>query len=405
VMEYVRGQSLDKVLATEPPFAIARAVRIAGSILEGLAAVHARGIVHRDLKPENVMLTTKGGDPDFVKLFDFGISTFSEAMLDPHASTDLTPSGRTMGTPFYASPEQIQGERGRDARVDIYATGVLLYQMLAGRRPFEEKTFPELCRAILERAAAPLSDARPDVPAGLEAVVRGALAKKPEARFQTALEMAQALVPFGAKIPRQEPEPTDTFTWDMRELKAREAQLRSAAAQRDGEPVRDASDGVRGEVLRVMLESLRARLGGPRYERLIDESHAAVRAVLRGPIDPAAWYPGTTLSVLETADRDYAAGDRRMLADAGRLLAQRTIGPGSRDAIVRTVTDGLPRRGAGEGRRAGRRRAARVVRCAGRRERRLRGHLVLVSYSSAASASSSGRCGVSMPARNGSHST
>ena len=338
VKEYVRGQSLAQALVQGPVLAIERAARIAGSILEGLAAVHARGIVHRDLKPENVMLTSKSGEADFVKLFDFGISTFVEAMLDPRAPTDLTPSGRTMGTPFYASPEQIQGDRGRDARVDVYATGVLLYQMLAGCRPFEQPTFPELCRAILERIPTPLPAVRADVPTELDAVVQRALAKSPGDRFQSALEMAHALVPFGAAVPRQEPDPTDTFTRDMRDLRAREVRL--PAARRE-DPPREGADAVRGEVVRVVLDSLRDRLGGPRYERLIDEADDAVRAVLRGRIDPAGWYPGATLSVLESADRDYAAGDRHMIADAGRLLARRAIGPGSRDAIVRTVTPEL----------------------------------------------------------------
>jgi len=150
VMEYVRGHNLGKLLASEPPLDVARAARIAGGILAALAAVHTRGIVHRDLKPENVILTTRDGRPDFVKLLDFGISTFVDAAGDPNGPLDLTPSGRTMSTPSYASPEQIQGDRGRDGRVDIWATGVLLYEMLAGQKPFAARNFPELCRAIVE---------------------------------------------------------------------------------------------------------------------------------------------------------------------------------------------------------------------------------------------------------------
>ncbi|WP_236604592.1 serine/threonine-protein kinase [Sandaracinus amylolyticus] len=342
VMEYVRGQSLGKLLASEPPFEVVRAARVAGGILAALGAVHTRGIVHRDLKPENVMLTTKGGQSDFVKLFDFGISTFVEAALDPSGPLDLTPSGRTMGTPFYASPEQISGERGRDARVDIWAVGVLLYQMLVGKKPFEGRNFPELCRAILESTPVHPRAIRPELPEALDAVVMRALEKDPGKRFQSASAMAAALVPFGAVPLAEEPEPTDTFTWDMRELRAREAVLRGAGARPGSDPPEglEGTAAVRGEVLSSLLEFLRDRLGGPRFERLIDDTEPSVRAVLRARLDPSAWYPGSALCVLEIADRSYAGGDRRLIADAGRSLARRSIGrdPG---ALVRTVTPEL----------------------------------------------------------------
>ncbi|MDQ3036859.1 MAG: protein kinase [Myxococcota bacterium] len=343
VMEYVRGQSLAKLLKEGPPLEPARAVQIAGGILAGLAAVHARGIVHRDLKPENVMLTTKGGSSDFVKIFDFGISTFIDAVLDPSGPNDLTPSGRTMGTPFYASPEQLQGERGRDARVDIWAVGVLLYEMLAGHKPFDRPNFPELCRSILEAKPAPLARVRAGLPAGLDAVVQRALSKHPEERFQNAAQMAAALVPFGAAPLAEEPEPTDTFTWDMRELQAREAVLRGPDGRIESSPPPsvDGVDGVRGEVLRGVLDFLRDRLGGPRYERLLADLEPELREVLRAKIDVAAWYPVSTLAVLEEADRGFAAGDRRLIAEAGRHLARRAIGRGSPEALVRTVTPEL----------------------------------------------------------------
>ena len=336
VMEYVRGQSLGTLLASEPPLEVARAARIAGGILAALAAVHARGIVHRDLKPENVMLTTKNGQPDFVKLFDFGISTFVEAVSDPSGPLDLTPSGRTMGTPFYASPEQIQGDRGRDARVDIWAVGVLLYEMLARQRPFAARNFPDLCRAILEQQPRPLRSLRSDVPAALEALVMRALEKDPARRFQSAAQMAGALVPFGAAPLAEEPEPTDTFTYDLRELRAREERERREAI----EPAPAGEASVRGEVLAAMLDFLRHRLGGPRYERLLEELDADVRSLARAPIEPSRWYPARALTALEVADRGFAGGDRRLIADAGRYLARRSIGRDT-GALVRTVTPEL----------------------------------------------------------------
>ena len=156
VMEYVRGKSVAKVLRSEGPIPWQRAVDIAGQVLAALGAVHARGIVHRDLKPENVLLTVRNGRQDFVKVFDFGVAAFVETAWDATREPDLTPSGRTMGTPYYASPEQLSGSSGRDARVDLYAVGVLLYEMIAGHRPFNGKNFPDLCRQIMSADPTPL---------------------------------------------------------------------------------------------------------------------------------------------------------------------------------------------------------------------------------------------------------
>ena len=341
VMEYVRGRSLAKVLMTEAPLEIGRAARIAGQILSGLAAVHARGIVHRDLKPENVMLTVRHAQPDFVKLFDFGISTFTDAELEPTGTLDLTPTGRTMGTPFYASPEQIQGDRGRDARVDIYAVGVLLFEMLTGHRPFERANFPDLCRAIVEEPPPPLHVFRRDIPAGLDAVVRRALAKSPEVRFQSAREMRIALTPFGAAPVSEEPEPTDTFTLDMRELRAREELLRGPDGRIESSPPpAGPHEELRGDVVISLLEHVRGRVGGPRYQRLLDDVGVAA-SVARAPVDPMVWYDGSVLAILDECDRAFAANDRRTHADAGRALARRVIGKGAREALMRTQTPEL----------------------------------------------------------------
>jgi tRNA A-37 threonylcarbamoyl transferase component Bud32 len=347
VMEYVRGQNLATLLrmlaaSGAGPMPIERAVRIAGQLLSGLAAMHERGIIHRDLKPENVMLTTKNGVPDFVKILDFGVATFVEACFDPNGPIDLTPSGRTMGTPWYASPEQIDGARGRDERVDLWAVGVMLYEMVAGRRPFDEPRFPDLCKAILERTPQPLTRMRSDVPPGLEQVVARALAKDPDARFRNAAEMAAALVPFGATPIAEEPEPTDTFTWDMRELRAREALLGRPDGCLGVQPSSSSQGGgIRGEVVDAIREYLRDRLGGPRYERLLDDADPAIARVLRGRIDREAWYPDELLALVERADREYAAGDRKLIAEVGRLLARRVFAGSVVDASAPAITPEL----------------------------------------------------------------
>lgn len=192
VMEHVRGRSLSELLHAEPELLVARACRIALQVLDALGAVHAAGIVHRDLKPENVLLTTQDGVDDYVKLCDFGIATFLEA----RAMSELTPMGRTMASPHYASPEQLAGARGRDARVDLYAVGVMLFEMLAGRKPFEAPTSAELFEKVLQDAAPPLRVFRSDVPEELQALIARTLSKAPELRAASAAALHAELLPF-----------------------------------------------------------------------------------------------------------------------------------------------------------------------------------------------------------------
>ncbi len=194
VMEHVRGRSLSELLHAEPELLVARACGIALQVLDALGAVHAAGIVHRDLKPENVLLTTAHGVDDYVKVCDFGIATFLEA----RASSELTPTGRTMASPHYASPEQLAGARGRDARVDLYAVGVMLFEMLAGRKPFEAPSLAELFEKVLQEDAPPLRAFRRDVPEALQALVARTLSKSPERRAASASALHAELLPFCA---------------------------------------------------------------------------------------------------------------------------------------------------------------------------------------------------------------
>lgn len=200
VMEYVQGGSLAEMMDACAPIDASRACDVVGQVLAGLGAVHGGGVVHRDLKPENVLLTVEEGRRDFAKILDFGIAAFTGEAARA-LNTELTPIGRVMTTLFYASPEQLAGvTTGRDARVDIYAAGVLLYEMLAGHRPFVDQNPVDLCRAIVSSPPPPMKVFRRDVPQGLEAVVLRALAKDPAERFSCAREMLEALAPFGARI-------------------------------------------------------------------------------------------------------------------------------------------------------------------------------------------------------------
>ncbi|RZO45932.1 MAG: serine/threonine protein kinase [Sandaracinaceae bacterium] len=337
VMEYVRGKSLAQALRDQSPFAIERAVPIVGQILAGLEAAHDEGIIHRDLKPENILLMKSQGRTDFVKLFDFGVAAFVDAAQDQSGAHDLTPTGRAMGTPTYASPEQMLGKRVRDARVDLYSVGVLLFRMLAGRLPFDQESFPELCRAITELDPPRFVDVGVEVPAGLEEVVGKALAKDPNDRFQSAREMAEALVPFGAAPPEDAPETTDTLTMELRELRAREALL-------GGEQAPELPPGrtsvVRGEALGALLAFVQDKLGEVAFRALI-ATEPEIEAILKAGLVPNAWYPGGALMLVERVDRERFAGDRRLVAEAGRYLAQRAFLQRDRDMLLKTLTPEL----------------------------------------------------------------
>src|SRR5688500_474935 len=133
VLEFVQGRSLREEIALGP-MAVERALHIARQIGSGLRGAHLHGIVHRDLKPENIMLVEKEGDPDFVKVLDFGVAKVPIGEV-PTQGTPISRAGMVFGTPEYMAPEQALGEPV-DGRADLYALGVMLFEMLAGERPF-----------------------------------------------------------------------------------------------------------------------------------------------------------------------------------------------------------------------------------------------------------------------------
>jgi serine/threonine-protein kinase len=190
VMELLEGQSLLDLLRRER-LTVARACRIGVQLLSALGAAHAAGIVHRDLKPANIFLVPLAGGGELVKLLDFGI-----AMLTRSESYHrLTGPGVMIGTPRYAAPEQIMSQAQVDARTDLYAVGVLLYGMLAGRPPFTSSG-TQLLLDIQEREPPDLRSLAPSLPAPLVAAVQRAMRKRPEERFQSAAEMVLAIQPF-----------------------------------------------------------------------------------------------------------------------------------------------------------------------------------------------------------------
>lgn len=194
VLEWLEGESLAATLLRERTIFYERACDITLQILDGLASVHAAGIVHRDMKPANVILVrsaeARADTLDFAKVVDFGVSKIaSDAGV-----TLLTKTGMTVGTPRYIAPEQFRDARSVDARADLFAVAVLLYEMLSGELPFSGRTVEELMVRMATERPTPLRSVAPAVPSPLAAVVERGLARDPDARWQNAAEMADAIL-------------------------------------------------------------------------------------------------------------------------------------------------------------------------------------------------------------------
>jgi eukaryotic-like serine/threonine-protein kinase len=196
-MELVEGTPLDRVLA-QGPLPLATALDYGAQIASALAAAHGAGIVHRDIKPANVMITTDGR----AKVLDFGLAKLAERPAGDATVTAVgTRAGTILGTAAYMSPEQAQGEPA-DARSDLFSLGAVLYEMIAGRRPFGGTSDVGVLTAILRDAPPPLATAQPAAPAEVEAIVTQALAKDPAARYQDATALGTDLRAAHARLTR-----------------------------------------------------------------------------------------------------------------------------------------------------------------------------------------------------------
>jgi serine/threonine-protein kinase len=206
VMEILQGEPLSSVLERQRRCTIATACEYARQMLIGLEAAHALGIVHRDLKPENVFVTFVGSQP-VVKLIDFGIAKLRRA----EGQKNLTMAGVLMGTAEYMAPEQARSADQADARSDIYAIGVMLYEMLSGRRPATGDDGRIVAAKVERGDIEPLLSAAPEVPPELAGLVHRAIAPRPEMRFGNATEMRIALEGVGkVKRPATGPMPAVT---------------------------------------------------------------------------------------------------------------------------------------------------------------------------------------------------
>jgi eukaryotic-like serine/threonine-protein kinase len=186
VMEKLVGQTLADRITKEGGLPFDELVEVMVQVLSGLIAAHDKGIIHRDIKPENIFLARRVGCPPIVKILDFGVSKMMPQFLNGEEQLDLTRTGMVMGTPYYMSPEQARGERNLDGRVDVYATGVMMYEAIAGKRPFLAPNYNALLLAIINTTPVPLRDIRPATPSQLEGVVQRAMAKNRGERYASA---------------------------------------------------------------------------------------------------------------------------------------------------------------------------------------------------------------------------
>jgi serine/threonine protein kinase len=188
VMEFVQGMSLADLVSHKGPLPIAHACHFVRQAALGLQHAFEQGMVHRDIKPQNLMITSKG----VVKILDFGLARLRSERGKGGGLTDVN---SFMGTPEYVSPEQATDARTADIRADLYSLGCTLYFLLTGGPPFREDTVVKMVLAQIEKEPTPVQELRADVPAELSAVVARLLAKDPAQRYQTPIELAQALVP------------------------------------------------------------------------------------------------------------------------------------------------------------------------------------------------------------------
>jgi len=200
VMEYLEGRDLYRIMKERGALPVPEAVEYVLQVCEALSFAHARGIVHRDVKPENIFLIESKEGLPYVKVLDFGISKGALTAHVPNESVIKT--GSLLGTPAYMSPEQIRATAAVDARSDIWALGIVLYEILTAKPAFTAESVPQMAATILEQEPTSIRILRPEIPSDLAAVINRCLAKDRAKRPRDVAELATALLPFAPKRAR-----------------------------------------------------------------------------------------------------------------------------------------------------------------------------------------------------------
>jgi serine/threonine-protein kinase len=195
VMEYLEGADLRSIVSAQAPLPVEDSVCFVSQALEALAEAHARGIVHRDIKPENLFLTQGTDGGAMIKVLDFGIS--KQLGRAQSTSRSLTEPTESIGSPYHMSPEQMIDPTAVDARTDIWAMGVVLYELLTGRLPFEGETTPQICANVMTAQPKSPLEIRPDLPEALVQVVLSCMEKDREKRVPDVGALSRALETFG----------------------------------------------------------------------------------------------------------------------------------------------------------------------------------------------------------------
>jgi eukaryotic-like serine/threonine-protein kinase len=200
VMEYLEGRDLYRVMRDRGALPVSEAVEYVLQVCEALSLAHARGIIHRDVKPENIFLIEPKEGLPYVKVLDFGIS---KGALTAGVSNDsIIKTASLLGTPAYMSPEQIRATAGVDARSDIWAIGIVLYEILTAKAAFTADSVPQMAAAILEQEPASIRKLRADIPAGLADIIQRCLSKDRTKRPADVAALANELLPYAPKRAR-----------------------------------------------------------------------------------------------------------------------------------------------------------------------------------------------------------
>jgi serine/threonine-protein kinase len=303
VMEYLEGESLWAVLRRERRLPVERIVAIGQQIASTLAAAHATGIVHRDLKPANLFLVDDPGMPlgKRVKVLDFGIAKLSGDAASIQSLSGVTGSGRILGTPTYMAPEQCRGAGGVDARADVYALGCILFQMAAGRPPFEGSGAGDMITAHLIQPPPRTAESRRDLPTALTKLIDRCMAKQREQRPQNMQEIVTVLdslkgVTQTTPLRGPEPEPISAVRGPQSVTMTSSDVIPRVVAEPTGARVRRAL-GRRwlwlvGAVLALVAAGLAGRwvasrgVGGPAPGPQTSPAVVAVDAAMPPPVPP-----------------------------------------------------------------------------------------------------------------------
>ena len=278
LMELLDGETLDARLRRAGPLDPGELAGLIHQACEGMQAAHEAGIVHRDLKPDNLFIEAREEGP-FVKILDFGISKFDPAQT---GTPGITKDGSVMGTPYYMAPEQVRGAASIDARTDVYALGVILYECACGQRPFDATSVEHLAVLIHQGRAVPLGQRSPSLPRAFCEAVAQAMAADPRERFQSARALADALSPLRQHVIRSDV--------SRASLTAPSAQPGTRAAfaatlrsdpPRKGLPVRAPSGPMRGRASRPTIRLAAIAAAGVVAGSLI--AWAALRAKAAAP--------------------------------------------------------------------------------------------------------------------------